>query len=288
MSIDPESTLKLTARDGLKLHVAHWPCPGARGVVVFFHGLTACGGWYGELAAVLRQEGWAMVAPDFRGHGHSEGPRAGLNKDDDLLYDAALVIDHVRETYPGLPCVLAGHSSGGLVAARFGVAEDKQRPAPWCRPVDGLILLAPSFQATLSLTQKALLTTMGRLLLDVSLPIGIDYNWSCGDPQVVATLSADPLMHGRITPRFAHFLAREGQRVLDHAEGWQTPTLMLYSQADRLVTPEGCERFAKLAPSAVVSAKSYLHLAHSLLHEPEKAVVYDDITAWLRQRFPKS
>ncbi|MGC4059856.1 MAG: alpha/beta hydrolase [Aquabacterium sp.] len=285
--LQPERTLFLPARDGLKLHVAHWPLPGARGVVVFLHGLAAHGGWYGELAAVLHAAGWAMAAPDYRGHGLSEGPRAGLSKDDDLLFDVATVLDHVRETHPGLPLILMGHSTGGLVTSRFGVAEDIARNAPWWRPVEGLVLLAPALQATLSLTQKALLTTMGRLLLDVGMPMGIDLSWTCDDPAMVTRHSQDPLMHGRLTPRFALFLAREGQRVLAHASTWSTPTLMLYSQADKLVSPEGCERFARRAPAQVLTAKVYAHLAHSLLHEPHRDLVHGDITQWLQQRFPQ-
>lgn len=282
--IDPDHTLTLSARDGLKLHVAHWPSPDAKGVVVFLHGLGARGGWYGELAAILRAAGWTMVAPDYRGHGYSEGPRAGLNKDDDLLFDVATVLDHVRATYPGQPCVLVGHSTGGLVAGRFGV---KAPPPPWWRPVEGLALLAPALQPTLSLTQKALLTTMGRLMLDISVPSGIDPRWVFHDPDVAATLSADPMMHGRITPRFALFLAREGQVILDHAATWQTPTLLLYTQADKLVVPESCERFARWAPPGIVTARVYPDLAHSLLHEPEREQVHRDLTAWLQQRFPQ-
>ena len=283
--IAPDHTLTLTARDGLKLHVAHWRHPRPTGVAVFLHGLCGHAGWYGELAAVLRQAGWAMVGPDYRGHGLSEGPRGGLRQDDDLLYDLATVLDHVHEAFAGLPCVLIGHSCGGLLAARYGVQEDAQRPAPWWRPVAGLVLLAPALQPTLSLTQKALLTTMGRLLLDVAVPTGIDPNWACGDPDTALRLSQDPLMHNRITPRLALFLARDGQRVLDHAAHWRTPTLLLYSKADRLVMAEGCERFARAAPKATTQTRVYPRLAHSFLHETDRAMVHDDITAWLRQRF---
>lgn len=282
--IDPDHTLNLRARDGLRLHVAHWPCPAARGVVVFLHGLGARGGWYGELAAVLRAAGWTLVAPDYRGHGHSDGPRAGLNKDDDLLFDVATVLDHVRATYPGQPCVLAGHSTGGVVAGRFGL-RDGAAPA-WWRPVEGLVLLAPALQPTLSLTQKALLTTMGRLMLDISVPSGIAPHWIWHDPDVASALNGDPMMHGRITPRFALFLAREGQMVLDHADTWQTPTLLLYTQADKLVVPESCERFARQAPQGMVTSRVYPDLAHSLLHEPERVLVHRDLTAWLGQVFP--
>ncbi len=281
----PDSTFSISARDGLGLHLSEWrPAAAPFGVVVFLHGLCGCGAWYGELARVITAIGWTFCAPDLRGHGHSGGPRAGLHRDDDLLHDAAAVLDAVRQRHPGLPTVLMGHSTGGLVTARMAVRPpalpDGSAPA-WWREVDGAIMLAPALQPTVSLTQKALLTTMGRLLLDVSLPIGIDFAWTCNDPEVVARLSQDPMMHGRITPRFALFLYREGEAVLQQASRLCVPSLLVYSKADRLVGAEGCERLARQAPAALLTVHAYASLAHSIVLEPERAQVHAVLTRWL-------
>jgi alpha-beta hydrolase superfamily lysophospholipase len=278
----PDHTFSLFAHDGLKLHVSAWQGDAARqrGVVVFLHGLCGSSLWYGELARTLNAIGWGFWAPDLRGHGQSDGPRGGLRRDDDLLQDAATVLDAARHRHPGLKVILMGHSMGGLVTCRFAVRPPPPAPA-WWRDIDGAIMLAPALQPTLSLTQKTLLTTMGRLLLDVSLPVGIDFNWTCDDAELVALLTQDPAMHGRITPRLALFLYREGEALQQQAAALCVPSLLVYSKADRMVAPDGCERLARLAPPGLLTVKVYGGLAHSLVLEPERAQVLNALTEWL-------
>jgi alpha-beta hydrolase superfamily lysophospholipase len=284
VSPPPDHAFSLSAQDGLMLHVCEWQPADDRqaGVVVFLHGLCGSGLWYGELARTITHIGWTFWAPDLRGHGQSGGPRAGLRKDDDLLQDAATVLDAVRQRYPHQRIVLMGHSMGGLVAGRFAVPPPGTAPT-WWRDIDGAILLAPALQPTLSLTQKALLTTMGRLLLDVSLPVGIDFSWTCDDAELVARLAKDPAMHGRITPRLGLFLYREGEALQQQAAGLAVPTLLVYSMADRLVAADGCERLARQAPPALLTVKVFDKLAHSIVLEPDRAQVLGELTRWLLQ-----
>lgn len=281
-ALPPTRTETLIARDHLMLHVAHWPQRSAKGVVVFFHGLTGRGGWYEELAGVLQRAGWSMVAPDYRGHGHSQGQRGGLSRDDDLLFDAAAVIDHVRHNYPGHPLVLMGISSGGLLVCRFGVHIDQNQP--WWRPCDGIVTLSPALQPAMGLAKRVLTPKEGKLQLDESIALNIDPALSCSDPEMVARLRADPLMHGCVTPRFTLFLGREGIRVLDHASAWRTPTLVLYSEDDRLIELEDCRRFVADAPPHMVTVRAFEGMAHNLLHEPRRAEVHEEIVKWLGLR----
>ena len=78
--------------------------------------------------------------------------------------------------------------------------------------------------------------------------------------------------------------ADSNAKVGDHLVVY-TGTGLQTTLADKLVEPEGCERFANRAPSKVVTSKAYPKIAHSFLHEPERAEVYDDITRWLGQQF---
>jgi alpha-beta hydrolase superfamily lysophospholipase len=279
----PSRTDTLIARDCVKLHVAHWPRRDAKGVVVFFHGLTGRGGWYEEFAGVLRKAGWIMVAPDYRGHGHSEGPRGGLARDDDLLFDAATVIDHVQHNYPKLPVVLMGISTGGLVSCRFGVHADHTQP--WWRRCDGIVTMSPALQPAMGLAKRVLTPTEGRVTLDEPIQLNIDPALSCSDPEIVKVLRADPMRHNQVTPRFTLFLGREGIRVLDHAADWRTPTLVLYSADDKLIELEGCRSFVRQAPASKVSVHEFNGMAHNLLHEPQRALVHESVTTWLARQF---
>lgn len=291
MSLATPLPTRLSARDGLKLHLSHWPVTPppaeARGVVVLLHGLSEHGQRYKDTAARLNALGWAVVAPDLRGHGLTEGPRCGLRQDDDLLHDLATVVDAVRAAYPRLPLVLMGHSMGGALSARFAAAQALPRDdVPWARPLEGLVLSAPALQPTMSLVQKALLSTMGRLIQDVPVPIAFKPEWVNPDPAVIEEFNNDPLAHGKITPRMALFLAAQGPIVTRRAPAWTVPTLLLYTPDDRLVMREGCERFAQAVPPELMTLRTFPGLAHDVLRVPERERVLQTLQQWLQTTFP--
>jgi pimeloyl-ACP methyl ester carboxylesterase len=80
--------LVLRTGDGLLLAVTYYP--GDKGKqtipIVLLHGLSQSRGEYKDLAPALQRLGYAVVAPDLRGHGESTHKR-GASKDDKL--DAA-------------------------------------------------------------------------------------------------------------------------------------------------------------------------------------------------------
>lgn len=277
----------LAARDGLKLRLYHHPAEKAQGLIVFMHGLCEHAGRYADVAQTLNAEGWAVVSYDHRGHGQSEGPRGTLQHDDDFLHDLASVLDATQAAYPGMRRVLMGASVGGLIGARMASAwaEPPER-APWVRPIDGLVMVAPALEPTMTLTQKALLSAFGKLVPDLAVPVGLKADWCSTDPAVIEDINNDPLIHQRITPRLTQFILTNGEKVMSRAMGWNCPSLLLYSQADRLVQARACERFAEQTPSGVLAAKRYTDLAHDLLHEPQRPLVFADLHAWLKKQFP--
>ena len=274
----------LTTADGLKLHLHEWPCAQARGTVLIVHGLGEHIGRYGHVAAQLLRSGRSVVGYDQRGHGASEGARGALNHADDLLADLAQVIDAVRRQHPG-PLTLLGHSMGGLVAARFVAGGLEGAPPPaWCRPVDALMLSSPALDPGLSAAQMIALAVAGRLAPNLAVGNGLKPDWISRDPAVVKAYLADPLVHDRITPKLARFIADGGAFVRAHAAQWRVPTLLLYAGADRCVAPAGSAAFAAAAPSGVVTARAFPALFHEIFNEPEQAEVLDTLASWLRAR----
>src|SRR5260221_307603 len=73
---------------------------------------------YAHVATRLADSGYAVYAPDHRGHGRSEGPRARI-----VFADAAEDLDQlivlIGERYPGIAVFLLGHSMGGAIALRY-------------------------------------------------------------------------------------------------------------------------------------------------------------------------
>ena len=81
MSIAQPTELK--GRRG-RIVVHRWSAPAPRFVAMVAHGYGEHAGRYGHVAERLVAEGAAVFAPDFEGHGLSDGDRARFETVDDL------------------------------------------------------------------------------------------------------------------------------------------------------------------------------------------------------------
>lgn len=258
----------MRTEDGLPLHLRRWSASApARGTVLLVHGLGEHIGRYDTLAHELNRQGWHVMGYDQRGHGASGGARGHVAAPHSLLADLGLLVDHVRAQLPG-PLVLLGHSLGGVVAARYAAEALMPRPAPWCRPVDGLVLSSPALDAGLNGLLRGVLRVMVSLRPDQPLHNGLRADWLSRDPAAVAAYRADPLVHDRVTPRLVRFMVDAGLLVRLQAPRWQLPTLLLYAGADRCVDPQGSAEFAARAPERWVSSRCFAHCQHEIFNEP--------------------
>jgi len=270
----------LATRDGISLHLRHWPCTPAIGTVLVVHGLGEHCGRYAALASRLNQWGWHVVGYDQRGHGASPGGRGQLNEADDLLHDLSRVIEHVRSARPGR-LVLLGHSMGGLVAARFVAGGLPGRVAPWYREVDALVLSSPALAADLGAIQTLLLHLLGSIAPDMAIGNGLKPAWVSRDAAVVQAYIADPLVHDRVSAKLVRFIVDSGELVRALAAQWRIPTLLMYAGADRCVAPRGSAAFADAAPRHLLSVRPFDGLYHELFNEPEREQVLGRLRAWL-------
>jgi lysophospholipase len=113
----------VTAPDGLKLRVGHWPRHEARGTVLIFPGRTEYIEKYGRDARGLAERGYAAAAIDWRGQGISARMQpdrllghvdsfADYQADADALMRYAEAMDLPR------PYLLLAHSMGGCIGLR--------------------------------------------------------------------------------------------------------------------------------------------------------------------------
>jgi len=276
------SVSPLTARDGTSLIVVDWPLSKGpvRGVVLIVHGLGEHAWRYDHVAERLNQWGFAVRAYDQYGHGESMGARGALTHADRLLLDLAEVVDESRARMSAsTPLIVLGHSMGGLVAGRFVSLAT--------RPIQGLVLSSPAFDAGLNMFQKLLLAVVPAIAPDLRLHNGLNPDFISHDTAVVAAYKADPLVHDRISARLAVFIARGGLATLAHAPSWTVPTLLLYAGADKLVDPAGSRAFAAAAPSDVVTSRCFEGLYHEIFNErdADRERVFAELRQWLDARF---
>lgn len=271
-----------TARDGTNLVLVDWPLERGpvRGVVLIVHGLGEHAWRYAHVAERLNSWGFVVRGYDQYGHGESMGPRGALTHTDRLVQDLAEVVDESRiHMHATTPLIILGHSLGGLVAARF-VAQA-------LRPVEGLVLSSPAFDAGFGVLQKLLLAVLPRVAPDLRVGNGLDPELLSHDASMVAAYRADPLVHDRIAARLAAFIANSGPLTLAGAAQWAVPTLLMYAGADGVVRPAGSQAFAQAAPAEVVSTKCFDGLYHELFNESldDREAVFAHLREWLDARF---
>jgi alpha-beta hydrolase superfamily lysophospholipase len=102
------------------VHYQVWePVGAARRIVLIVHGYAEYGGRYGHVADVLAAHGAAVYAPDHIGHGRSDGERALISDFEHVVDDLETVAGIAVEQHGDVPLIVAGHSMGGLLSARF-------------------------------------------------------------------------------------------------------------------------------------------------------------------------
>ena len=99
---------------GLRLHVRHWGRQGAPKLFML-HGWMDVAASFQFVVDCLRQE-WHVIAPDWRGFGHSQRSGADTYWFPDYLADLDLLLDRYA---PGEPVNLLGHSMGGNIASLY-------------------------------------------------------------------------------------------------------------------------------------------------------------------------
>ena len=263
-----------------QLAVYDWPAPDGppRGRVLLVHGLGEHMGRYAHVAEQLRTWGFAVRGYDHYGHGRSAGPRGDMVNARCLMGDLACMIDVTRQLSlaQDKPLILLGHSLGGLISAN---AVAKQ-----LRPVEGLVLSSPALATSANFVQKMLLAVLPQLAPHLCVDNGLKAEFVARDPQVVQAYLADSLVHRRISSGLAQWIMTQAPLTLAQAAHWHVPTLLMYAQADRLVDPAGSAQFSRQA-AACVASRGFDGMYHEIFNDPDKALVFDCLKAWLDAHF---
>ncbi|WP_369386671.1 alpha/beta hydrolase [Streptomyces sp. CG1] len=156
---------------------SHDPLP-VRGAVLYVHGFSDYF-FQTDLADFFAARGLAFYALDLRKCGRARRPGQTAHYVSDLaLYDRELdlALEAIVQEHPGVPVLLAAHSTGGLILPLW---LDRRRAAGRTGPVSGVVLNSPWFDLQGTRTQRGLLTQVLRVaakaapLRTLSVPTGV-------------------------------------------------------------------------------------------------------------------
>lgn len=274
----PHDIFELKTIDGLKLYGQGWePESGLTAVVCLIHGVGEHSSRYEHVAKVFNRAGYALIAFDLRGHGHSEGKRGHAPNYECLMEDISLLIKTARQRHPNQPVFLYGHSLGGNLVIHYALNRKPE--------LAGVVASSPLLRLAYKppAWKTGILNLMYFLHIQCSLQRGTDDLALSHDLNVVRAKRNDPLWNKLISPQLAVDMLRVGEWNLQHASEFPYPLLVMHGDADRITSAEASREFAKSAGDTC-TLKIWKGLYHELHNEPEKQLVLQYALNWLNSK----
>ncbi|HIB21289.1 MAG TPA: alpha/beta fold hydrolase [Rhodospirillales bacterium] len=278
--IDPELTsTAIVMPDGASLPLYTWPHSGTpRAIVLALHGFNDYGEFVKDAAIYLGTQGVKVYSYDQRGFGRA--PHQGFWPGTKALgQDLTISARLLRDSHPGIPLYVLGHSMGGAVimAALTGNNPPK---------VEGAILVAPAIwgRVTMPFYQRWLLALAARTLPWLKLSgkgLGIKPS---DNIEMLRMLGRDPLVIKNTRIDTLWGLVNLMDKALEAAPLFNARSLILIGSNDQVINDKSMDLMLSLLP---ISAKvrqtkiRYKSGYHMLLRDLKGKRVWQDILDWV-------
>jgi len=262
------------AVDGTILRGQIWAADTPKAVMNLVHGFGEHSGRYADMAADLNAKGISVVTLDLRGHGRSDGPRGYCPDYTLLLGDVDALLAKGRAEYSKLPQVLYGHSMGGGLVLNHQLKSENSdmaciiASAPFIQPADEI-----------SAVQKMIVKCLGKVAPKMSLGNKIDGTKISRLPAEQDAYLSDPLNHGKLGVGLAIGMVEGGEWILENAENWSKPLLLVHAREDQLTDFAASEAFAAIALNCTF--KAYADCEHEIHNDCHRADVYKAATDFI-------
>jgi alpha-beta hydrolase superfamily lysophospholipase len=247
--------------------------PGARGVILFVHGLGEHFSKYDEWLSYALSRGYHVAAYDLRGHGRTPGQRGDFAFDD-LVSDLNRFVEVVADRWSGLPVFVVAHSLGALVMLRWAAAgvPPSVRGAALSSPLLNVVEDIPWWK-------RRFFQMLARAAPRLSLPRRSVVEKLTRDPERIAAWRGDPLRHGRITPRAMVGTVEAMEAAREAPLAVELPLFVLVAPEDAVTSAKAALEWAAES-GADVSVVEFPGARHEILNDLGRETAYERICDW--------
>lgn len=307
------------ASDGKPIFVRKWlPAGNPKAILLVAHGMAEHSARYERLAAAMAAVGWAIYAPDHRGHGQTSGAvgappdelgwfaeREGFARVRDDLHEVSSV---AAAEHPGIPLFLLGHSMGSLIAESYLAAYGRELAgcilSGVLTPIPGPLLMTAKLIGAFGSAFKgprARARTLHKLSFDSNNrdfePARTPFDWLSRDGAEVDKYAADPLCgfvcsFGLYLDLLSGFSSIYGRGGAFSGAPKGLSLFIIAGAEDPLGGSKGfvsllADKF-KAAGLLDIDTRLYPGARHEILNETNREEVVGDIQGWLESKLAKA
>src|SRR6266480_3952316 len=278
--IEEIETLLIT-KDGISIFVHAWIPDNPQRILICVQGLGGHGGYYKELACLMALKGTIVVAPDLRGHGHSEGVRGDIDLFDRYVMDVDVAVTWASTMWPDTPIFVLGESMGASIAIQY-VASGPYGTHQI--PLAGLVFVSPVLSSAIRPTFGEVVHFIRSLLIapkHPSIAVTGREELGCRDPAFNTLLRADPLFVRRVSTRFLIRLTLWFRQSRHKARRINLPLLVLLGGRDYIARRSGTSVFLRSVSAREQRIVTFPQAYHCLLRDSDTPDVVGVLNVWL-------
>lgn len=275
---------KLNCSDGKERKIHIWEPEVPKKVFLTVHGGMDHGGNYGLPAVYFKEHGIVSVAHDQQGHDH-HGPdhpsKVIISRFEGFLDDLDLMVEWMKQQYPGLPVYILAHSMGGLIATHYGIKRLELDPV-----IKGFIVSSPYYvnaiktppimeklAGLLSVVAPKMTVPLEDILPNVTRDKAI-YERHRKD-------EADGIMAKYASARFAGELLKAQAWIPENIARWKHPILAIVAGEDKLANAEATRLLLGKIDPSLLTELYYPENYHENFNELNRDEIFGKIVEWV-------
>ena len=267
--------VSIALNDGYQSYGRFWHCEKSTGAVLLHNGIQSHCGWFERTAGLLTSAGLCVLQVDRRGTGRNTHSRGHAESADQLVDDANVAAEYLRERTGYSKIHIAGISWGG----RLAIVQHIHYPEitkSLCLITPGLFPLVGASKEQVSQIGFAMIYEQEKLF---DIPLNVPELLTSNE-KMQEWIRQDEYGLKQATAGFYLASRRMDKMFRKFIESKQVPLMLMMAGDEQIVDNEKTHTFVKELnwPGSVI--KEYAGSRHTLEYEPDADQYLADLSAF--------